>query len=360
MSKSKDDVTWKKLFGFFLRETLSCCDLDYRDYANKYKYSESTIRHWFSGDSLPQPQAFKTLRKFLKESIDNADSPSSKIFSIARDLFKSQEKDYIYFDLRKSYPETASFICETLISLYNLSKSNYYYREKEKSNDILPTGKTQVVVFDFDGTLTSTKSTQTTWETIWVNLGYDITVCQSLHQRYDRKELSHEEWCNITEEKFKERNLDKSTVEKIAKQIHLLPGVRQTFQELKQKDIKIYIISGSIHHIIRVALGSLTQFIDSIKANEFRFDEQGLLTQIIGTDYDFEGKASFISKIASELRISPKDILFVGNSVNDRFAFTSGARTLCINPKLTDPSNVEIWNDCIQTCNNLKEILKFL
>ena len=38
--------------------------------------------------------------------------------------------------------------------------------------DAVPTGKTQAVIFDFDGTLTKDKLNHTTWESIWINLGY--------------------------------------------------------------------------------------------------------------------------------------------------------------------------------------------
>lgn len=112
--------------------------------------------------------------------------------------------------------------------------------------------------------------------------------------------------------------------------------------------------------VIRSVIGDLYKYVDGIKANQFRFNQGGFLTEIVGTKYDFEGKAAFITEIALELNVSPKDILFIGNSVNDRFAHISGARTLCINPKLTDPTNRTIWNDCIQTCEDLTEIIKYL
>ena len=113
--------------------------------------------------------------------------------------------------------------------------------------------------------------------------------------------------------------------------------------------------------VIRSVLGAIYQYVDGIKANEFRFDnESGILLEIIGTKYDFEGKAYYISEIAEELRISPHDILFVGNSINDQSAYMSGARTLCINPKVTDILNQTVWNNCIPSCDNLWDIMKYI
>ena len=251
------------------------------------------------------------------------------------------------------------FSGEMLEVCYDIAKNKRSVIIKEH-NYAKPTGKTQVVIFDFDGTLTSGKTNRTTWEGLWTSLDYDVKMCQDLHMRYDRNEITHAEWCKLTEEKFRERNLHRKTVENLASKIKLMQGTEETFQELQKRDIKIYIVSGSILLVIRSVIGDLYKYVDGIKANQFRFNQGGFLTEIVGTKYDFEGKAAFITEIALELNVSPKDILFIGNSVNDRFAHISGARTLCINPKLTDPTNRTIWNDCIQTCEDLTEIIKYL
>lgn len=112
--------------------------------------------------------------------------------------------------------------------------------------------------------------------------------------------------------------------------------------------------------VIRSVIHPVYQYIDGIKANEFRFGDDGFLKEIIGTKYDFEGKASYISELSKELRVHPSDILFIGNSINDRFAYESGARTLCINPQLTDISDSKVWNACINSCRNLTEILDYI
>ena len=64
--------------------------------------------------------------------------------------------------------------------------------------------------------------------------------------------------------------------------------------------------------------------------------------------------------VAEELNISTQDILFVGNSVNDRFAYQSGAETLCINPKLVDITDNIVWNHNIIECKDLQEIIPFI
>ncbi|MDE6021560.1 MAG: hypothetical protein K2H01_11270, partial [Ruminococcus sp.] len=124
---------------------------------------------------------------------------------------------------------------------------------------------------------------------------------------------------------------------------------------------KLYIVSGSIKDIIDNVLGNTHSFFTEIKANEFVFDTQtSILTKIIGTKYDFEGKAKYIRYIANRLEISTSDILFVGNSNNDMWAYQSGATTLCINPTLTNYHDYTIWHHTIVDCKNLSEILPFI
>ena len=216
--------------------------------------------------------------------------------------------------------------------------------------------KTEAVVFDFDGTLTTTAgNAKTTWESIWTLLGYNIDDCINLHIKFSHKEISHEEWCLLTEEKFKERRLHRDQLMSLVYNIKLIPGIEDVFKELDRKNIKVYIVSGSIKCIIRKSLGNLYQYVSGgVDANVFNFDEK------IGTAYDFEGKAARISKIVEELKITPKQILFVGNSHNDEWAYSSGARTLAINPKDTNMFNKDIWNDCIYHCESLIEIMKYI
>ena len=90
------------------------------------------------------------------------------------------------------------------------------------------------------------------------------------------------------------------------------------------------------------------------------FDVNGLLSNITGHAYDFEGKARFITMIAEGLGCHPIDILFIGNSLNDEKAATSGARTLCVNPKHTHFHVESMWNNAIREMTDLRQILQYL
>ena len=221
--------------------------------------------------------------------------------------------------------------------------------------------KTKIVVFDFDGTLTRVYNNNTTWLEIWTKLGYEASECKKLHEKYNKKIFDHAEWCLQTEKKFKEKGLHKKLLTEIAKGITLMQGIKEVLESLKEKDIKVYIVSGSIKCVIQDCLGPLTEYITGgIDANEFLFDEDGYLERIVGTEYDFEGKKTRIEGIIEKYGIAPKQVLFVGNSYNDEWAHASGARTLLINPRQTSNNDREKWHDCIEKCKSLEEINDYI
>jgi len=220
--------------------------------------------------------------------------------------------------------------------------------------------ETKVVAFDFDGTLTKNLDYRTTWERIWVALGYKIEDCSDLHRRFSRKEFSHQTWCDLTFEKFKKAGMTETLLRRVARNIKMVDGVRETLRILKNKGIRLYLVSGSIRQIIRLVMGDLYDLFDGVTANDIRFDADGNIMKIEGTKFDFEGKANFLRRIMSENSLSELDVLFVGNSLNDIYASRSGARTLCVNPHLTNPDVEEHWTYLITEMRNLKQIFQYV
>jgi HAD superfamily phosphoserine phosphatase-like hydrolase len=219
---------------------------------------------------------------------------------------------------------------------------------------------TKVVVFDFDGTLTKRSDDQTTWETIWVRLGYSINDCAELHKRFQQKEFSHQEWCNITLDRFKARKLQYRQLEAISSEMSLVEGARETIETLRNAGLKLFILSGSIKQIIKQVMNDLYHHFEEVHANEMIFDSTGTISKIVGTPYDFEGKATFLKRVIEDNQLSPLDVLFVGNSCNDVWASQSGVRTLCVNPRFTDPDEESEWTYSIRRMENLAQILTFI
>ena len=154
-------------------------------------------------------------------------------------------------------------------------------------------------IFDFDGTLTKPHSGYNTWETLWVELGYPVEYCEKYHKLYSNNEISHDEWCEITEKFFKEKGLTRKELISASKNAELLADVKEVITYLKSKGIMLYILSGSIKQYIEIVL-------------------------------------------------------------NDEFVYTSGVETLCINPSNTDYYNSKVWHNYLRNVKSLKEVLPFI
>ena len=221
--------------------------------------------------------------------------------------------------------------------------------------------ETKAVILDFDGTMTTTENGSTSWEIIWKHLGYTINECAMYHSQFRNNQISHQEWCEITLEKFRAKAFTSSMIPDIASKIVPVKGLAEFVLALRAKGIILYIVSGSVRQIINATIApTILQSFEAIKANDFRFDSSGLISGIVGTKYDFSGKADYLKQVIHENSCSPMDLLFVGNAGNDSWASKSGARTLCVNPTSTDPDNPKHWTYNIRNMTDMREILSYV
>lgn len=254
------------------------------------------------------------------------------------------------------------------LSIKKTDKELESYYDHYRSNKELNIGnkistenkaKYKVIVFDFDGTLADPNSLKTTWQRLWLSLGYGLDICRDLHSRFDKKEITHQEWCDLTAQYFIARGMNKNHLKFVADGITKIAGLHDTLTKLYESGMQLYIVSGSVKEIIDMVLEDDAKFFRDISANKFAFSKEGKLLKIEGTDFDFEGKAEYVRNLSDKLAISTREILFVGNSFNDAHVYKSGAKTLCVNPTLTNSHNRKYWHDTIDEMKSLVEILKY-
>ena len=219
----------------------------------------------------------------------------------------------------------------------------------------------KAVFFDFDGTLT--KKGTNIWKAIWEECGYDVgkdSYYASLFNRFVDGKITHKQWCDLTCEKFREAGFTKDKLIEIADRIELMDGLDETLEVLMQYGFSLHIISGNIVLAIEHVLGRRVDYFESINANNFVFDENGVISKIIGTAYDFEGKAKFINMFKENTGSKDCDLYFVGNSSNDEWVHESGCRTICINPDGTEFGDKTKWHITRQNVSSLTEILDLI
>jgi phosphoserine phosphatase len=191
-------------------------------------------------------------------------------------------------------------------------------------------------------------------------LGFPPNLCADYHNQFTSKKITHNEWCKITLNNFREKKLSKKDLKEIANKIIFIKNLESLLKELENLNIKMYILSGSIVELIEAKLDSFENYFVDISANKFHFNREGLLKDIIGTKYDFKGKATFLKEVIIKEKIAPFEVLYVGNSINDIWAYESGVKTLCVNPINTNSYNRIQWRDSIQNMKSALEILNFV
>lgn len=219
---------------------------------------------------------------------------------------------------------------------------------------------TKAIVFDFGGTLTKSTSQYSTWERLWMSVGYSIRDAGALHHKFSQRRLTHQEWCDETCAALRARGFSRSHLEGVLQEIEPVEDLQETVTKLHARGLQLFIVSGSVREIIARVLDTTFHLFSDVKANEMVFDESGLLHRIRGHDFDFEGKAEFIRRVAKEVvKCEPLQVLFIGNSLNDSHAYSSGARTLCVNPAHVNFEDTERWTDYIREMKSLREIERY-
>lgn len=219
----------------------------------------------------------------------------------------------------------------------------------------------KAIVFDFDGTLTKNRKGSNCWYEIWKYID-DLDYDNFLYTKFKNKEIDDATWMKLIIKRYKEKDVQREYLHEISKKLELLPGSYETLEKLYKNGIKIFILSGGVKQIIEDVLKreNMGKFIASIEGYDLIFDSLGKLIDYKSPSlHNPENKNEYIELIKKQYNLKNNEILFVGNASNDEKVYLSGVKTLCINPDDANFSNKIIWNNAIENCENLLEILPF-
>lgn len=216
--------------------------------------------------------------------------------------------------------------------------------------------KTKVVIFDFDGTLTVSKSS--TWARIWEKIDA-LDIDKKLMEMYFNNEIDYSTWVKLGFECIKDKHYTEQDLDNLVANMKLLNGVENVFKLFKQQSISIYILSGGLKIAIEKTLKNLVDYIKQIEATNFIFNENGELHSYTVPHHNPENKFEFVSEVVKNENVDPKEVLFIGNGKNDETVYKTGVNTLCLNPDRANYQNKEIWHNVIKT-DNLEDILPYI
>ncbi len=213
--------------------------------------------------------------------------------------------------------------------------------------------KFNLLASDFDGTLLDINSSS--WFLITSALGCEKE--DSINEELFKKgKISYAEWSRRTIELYKKYGLTKKKFIELASSQKLVDSCVETLKKLRERGLKTCIISGGIKNFYDYFEKKEGLKVDFPRfCTELFFDEEGKLIGGTYSNYDYEGKIEVLKEICNILKISSKEVVFVGDSENDLPIFKVVGLSVAISPK---SKNVEREADIIlNTFSDLIEVV---
>lgn len=227
--------------------------------------------------------------------------------------------------------------------------------------------KIKLIFFDMEGVIFESGIVEnrkgiaaSVWSVIPKELGEDaVRVSEEGKTKWANGEFkSYIEWVEYSIENFRKHGLTKEIFERVINKVKYMPGVIETFEELRKRGYKTVVISGGLKNLANRAIRDLG--IDhTFAAAEYFFDpSSGRLVNWNIIPCDYEGKIDFMRLMMREYGISPADCAFIGDGVNDIPLAKEVGTSIAFNARK------ELQKVCTHSVNqpdgkDLKAILKF-
>ncbi|KYC52274.1 MAG: Phosphoserine phosphatase [Candidatus Methanofastidiosum methylothiophilum] len=210
------------------------------------------------------------------------------------------------------------------------------------------------IVFDLDGVLIESHSS---WERLHEYFGADEEKRKENMRRYFSKEIDYGQWIREDVSLWKRDGHlpHKSEVENALKDYLFIDGVRECIKILKEKKLKLFIISAGIDLLAKNA-GDLLGIYD-IWANGFQYDEKGYLTGGDVWRVDLLRKDIVMAHIIEKNNLKKEDIVSIGDSKYDIPMFNLSGISIAFDPK---DEEVKDEADIVISERNLLRILDYI
>ncbi len=191
----------------------------------------------------------------------------------------------------------------------------------------------RVIGFDLDGTLL--RGFQYSWTLVWNHLKVPDVVWKESWGAYLRGDMTfkdYHEWVDHDYQHMRARGLKRQDFAEITKVARPTKNLRETLQLLRNEGFILAIISGGIDVFLTEAVPDAMNLFDYVCINRFRFDDQGIISGIDPTPFDFGGKAVALEEICKRHGATLEQSVFVGEAFNDTFAAKAAGLSIAYPP----------------------------
>ena len=150
--------------------------------------------------------------------------------------------------------------------------------------------KYKLVCFDVDGTLID--NVKFSWQIFHDYFQTDKHRREDAKNKFLNGKISYLEWANHDINLWKEKNAKKKDFFKAIENLRLMNGAMETLRELKNNNIKLAIVSGSVNVVLEKFIPDYNEFFDDVFLSRIYFDEEGSILKVEATEFDMEKKAS--------------------------------------------------------------------
>lgn len=208
---------------------------------------------------------------------------------------------------------------------------------------------TKLIAFDVDGTLTEGNI----WQRTHAIAGITTEEDSKYFLLYYEGKITFKQWADFIIEKYRRSARTRKEFESCAQSILFVSGAKEVVFRLKKR-YKVCLVSSGIDFYVRRVAKTL--LIDEYYANySFQYDSNGVIKNIIYDAPEDRAKVIVLKSICQKRLLKPEQIIFVGDSSNDREAFLYTKRGI-----LVGKGNEELKKASWMWINSLKEIESIL
>lgn len=213
----------------------------------------------------------------------------------------------------------------------------------------------RLICFDVDGTLID--NVEYSWEVFHDYFKVDMKRRENARKQFFDGKISYEEWALHDIGLWKEKGAKRNDFLDAIKHLKLMDGAMETVRELKKRNLKLAIISGTVSVILESLMPYYNKYFDDVFLNKLIFDKNGNITDIKVTPFDIYGKAEAMKIIAKRENISLNECVFVGDHRNDISVMKECGLSIAFDPKDDELRKIA---DVVIEKKDLREVLKHI
>ena len=215
--------------------------------------------------------------------------------------------------------------------------------------------KYKLVCFDVDGTLID--NVKFSWQIFHDYFQTDEHRREDARNNFFNGKITYKQWAEHDINLWKEKNAKREDFFKAINHLKLMEGAMETLNELKKKNFKLAIISGSLNVVLERFIPNYEKYFDDVFLSRIYFDNDGGISKVDATEFDMDGKALALKRIAEREKISLKECVFVGDYLNDIKIIQESGLGIAFNCMHDELKKIA---DVVVEKKDLREILKYV